>query len=115
MLVTNALFFGVCLWVLALVHSWWATVLVAAVLGFASGQLGFQLHDSGHRQMFSNRRGNTLTPFLTGNGPLGKSQGWWVGKHNRHPGHPHHQDLHPGIPLALITHSAERGDGKAPP
>src|SRR5260370_24887847 len=49
MLVTNTLFFGVCLWVLALVHSWWATVLVAPVLGFPSCRLGFHLHDSWHR------------------------------------------------------------------
>src|SRR5260370_14217757 len=88
MLVTNTLFFAVCLWVLALVHSWWATVLVAAVLGFASGQLGFQLHDSGHRQMFSNRRVNTLIAFLTGNGLLDKSQGRCAHKHNRHHGTP---------------------------
>jgi fatty acid desaturase len=112
MLVTNTLFFGVCLWVLALVHSWWATVLVAAVLGFASGQLGFQLHDSGHRQMFSNRRVNTLIAFLTGNGLLGMSQGWWVDKHNRHHGNPNHQDLDPDIGIGVIAYSPEQALGK---
>jgi fatty acid desaturase len=112
MLVTNTLFFAVCLWVLALVHSWWATLLVAAVLGFASGQLGFQLHDSGHRQMFSNRRVNTLIAFLTGNGLLGMSQGWWVDKHNRHHGNPNHQDLDPDIGIGVIAYSPEQAMGK---
>ena len=70
MLVTNTLVFGTCLWVLTLVHSVWGTVLAAAVLGFSSGQLGFQLHDSGHRQMFPSRRLNTLVGLVTGNGLL---------------------------------------------
>ena len=115
MLVTNALFFGVCFWLLALVHSWWATILLAAVLGFASGQLGFQLHDSGHRQMFSNRRLNTLIAFLTGNGLLGMSQGWWVDKHNRHHGNPNHQDLDPDIGIGVIAYSEEQALAKTGP
>ena len=112
MLVTNTLFFAVCVWLLALVHSWWATALVAGVLGFASGQLGFQLHDSGHRQMFSNRRLNTVIAFLTGNGLLGMSQGWWVDKHNRHHGNPNHQDLDPDIGIGVIAYSPEQAIGK---
>ncbi|TMG12200.1 MAG: acyl-CoA desaturase [Chloroflexi bacterium] len=115
MLVTNALFFGVCFWVLALVHSWWATALVAAVLGFASGQLGFQLHDSGHKQMFPSRRLNTLIGVLTGNGLLGMSHGWWVDKHNRHHGNPNHQDLDPDIGVGVIAYSEEQALAKTGP
>src|SRR5882672_12830668 len=80
MLVTNSVFFVAPLWALAVVHSWWATALAAAVLGLASGQLGFQLHDSGHKQMFPSRRLNTLIGVVTGNGLLGMSHGWWVDK-----------------------------------
>ena len=46
MLITNALLFAGTLWIFTLVHSLWATALVAAALAFVSGQLGFQLHDS---------------------------------------------------------------------
>ena len=67
MLATNTLAFATSLWLLTLVHSVWATIVLAALLGFVSGQLGFQLHDSGHRQMFPSRRVNTVIGILTGN------------------------------------------------
>src|SRR2546430_14229787 len=73
MLVTNTLAFATSLWLLSLTHSIWATVLAAAILGFISGQLGFQLHDSGHRQMFPSRRVNTFIGLVTGNRFLGLS------------------------------------------
>src|SRR5689334_4683914 len=97
MLATNAVLFGGTLWLLTLVHSVWATALVAAVLGVVSGQLGFQLHDSGHRQMFASRRLNAVIGIVTGNGLLGMSHGWWVDKHNRHHGNPNNIDLDPDI------------------
>jgi len=112
MLVTNTLVFGTCLLILTLVHSVWGTVLAAAVLGFASGQLGFQLHDSGHRQMFPSRRLNTLVGMVTGNGLLGMSYGWWVDKHNRHHGNPNHQDLDPDIDVGVIAYSEEQALAK---
>lgn len=108
MLVTNTLAFGISLWLLALVHNLWATVAVAALLGFVSGQLGFQLHDSGHRQMFSSRRLNTVIGVVTGNGLLGMSYGWWVDKHNQHHGNPNHQDLDPDIGVGVIAYSEEQ-------
>ncbi|TMC40474.1 MAG: hypothetical protein E6J28_01395 [Chloroflexi bacterium] len=101
MLVTNTLAFGTSLWLLTLVHSVWATVLLAALVGLVSGQLGFQLHDSGHRQMFASRRVNTAIGIVTGNGLLGMSHGWWVDKHNRHHGNPNHQGAREDGPLAL--------------
>ena len=112
MLLTNSLAFGTSLWLLALVDNVWATVLVAALIGFVSGQLGFQLHDSGHRQMFSSRRLNTAIGIATGNGLLGMSYGWWVDKHNRHHGNPNHQDLDPDIDVGVIAYSEEQAMAK---
>ena len=112
MLVTNSLAFVTVLGLLAIVESVWATVLVAALLGFMSGQLGFQLHDSGHRQMFANRRLNAAIGIVTGNGLLGMSYGWWVDKHNRHHGNPNHQDLDPDIDVGVIAYSQEQAMAK---
>jgi fatty acid desaturase len=112
MLVTNTAAFGLSLWLLTLAHSVWATVLAAAVLGFVSGQLGFQLHDAGHRQMFPSRRLNTVIGIATGNGLLGMSHGWWVDKHNRHHGNPNHQDLDPDIDVGVIAYSEEQALAK---
>src|SRR5882672_3466244 len=112
MLVTNTLAFGTSLWLLTLVQGVWATVLMAAVLAFVSGQLGFQLHDSGHRQMFQSRRLNTVIGIVTGNGLLGMSHGWWVDKHNRHHGNPNHQDLDPDIDVGVIAYSEEQAAAK---
>ena len=112
MLVTNAVLFGTCLWVIGLVHGVWATVLAAAILGLISGQLGFQLHDSGHRQMFPSRRLNTLIGLVTGNGLLGMSFGWWVDKHNKHHGNPNHKDLDPDIDVGVIAYSEEQALAK---
>jgi len=112
MLVTNTVAFATSLWLLSLVHGVWLTILAAALLGFVSGQLGFQLHDSGHRQMFSSRRVNTVIGVVTGNGLLGMSHGWWVDKHNRHHGNPNHQDLDPDIDVGVIAYSEEQALAK---
>ena len=112
MLVTNAILFGGCLWLFTLVHSWWATALIAAALGFCAGQLGFQMHDSGHRQMFPSRRLNTIIGIVTGNGLLGMSHGWWVDKHNRHHGNPNNVDLDPDIDIGVIAYSEEQALAK---
>jgi len=112
MLATNSLAFATSLALLALVDGVWATICVAALLGFVSGQLGFQLHDSGHRQMFPSRRLNTVIGIVTGNGLLGMSHGWWVDKHNRHHGNPNHQDLDPDIDVGVIAYSEEQALAK---
>jgi fatty acid desaturase len=112
MLITNSVLFAGCLWAFTLVHSAWATALLAAVLGFVSGQLGFQLHDSGHRQMFPSRRLNTVVGIVTGNGLLGMSHGWWVDKHNRHHGNPNNVDLDPDIDIGVIAYSEEQAIAK---
>ena len=112
MLITNTLAFATSLWLLALFHSAWATLLIAALLGIVSGQLGFQLHDSGHRQMFPSRRLNTVIGIITGNAMLGMSHGWWVDKHNRHHGNPNNVDLDPDIDIGVIAYTEEQALAK---
>src|SRR5438094_10546318 len=83
MLVTNTLAFGTSLWLLTLVHSVWATVLFAALLGLVSGQRGFELHASGHRQMVARRRLISALGLVTGSGPFATSREWCRCEHHR--------------------------------
>ena len=98
--------------VLAFVHAGWAVCLVAIGLGVMSGQLGFQLHDSGHRQMFRSRGLNSAVSFVTANVLLGMSSGWWIDKHNRHHGNPNHVDLDPDIAVGMVSYSTEQALAK---
>ena len=90
----------------------WPAAVIAAALGFAAGQLGFQLHDAGHRQMFGSRALNSAIGFVTGNLLLGMSHGWWVDKHNRHHGNPNHVDLDPDIKIGVVSYSTEQALAK---
>jgi fatty acid desaturase len=94
--------------VLALVRNPWVQAADAIVLGLISGQLGFQLHDAGHHQMFARRWKNTLVAFLTADVLLGMSYGWWVSKHNRHHANPNHVDDDPDINSPAIAYSTEK-------
>ena len=62
---TNLVLWTFCLLVLFTVGSLWAQAIAAVVLGIISGQLGFQLHDSGHRQMFNAPSKNALVGLVT--------------------------------------------------
>jgi fatty acid desaturase len=98
-------FLAACLVVFALFHNPWVQAANAVVLAFVSGQLGFQLHDSGHGQMFTKGWRNALVGLMTGNLLLGMSYGWWVEKHNRHHANPNHVDLDPDINMVAIVYS----------
>ena len=100
---------GVCLLLLVLVaHNPWLVALDAAVLGLVFGQLGFQLHDAGHKQMFEQNWKNHLVGYFTGNLLLGMSFGWWVDKHNRHHASPNHVDDDPDINNLAIAYNREQ-------
>lgn len=110
--VGNVLAFAALFALLAVFHQPWVIGLVAAGLGFVSGQLGFQLHDAGHRQMFAARTLNLAVGFLTGNLLLGMSYRWWVDKHNRHHGNPNHVDLDPDIKVGMVSYSTAQAMAK---
>jgi fatty acid desaturase len=109
---TNLLMWTACLVVLFTVGTVWAQALAAAVLGIISGQLGFQLHDSGHRQMFASPGKNALVGLVTANLMLGMSYGWWVQKHNRHHGNPNDVDLDPDIKVGAIAYTEEQAQAR---
>jgi len=99
---------GVCLLLLVLFKNPWLIALDAIALGLVSGQLGFQLHDAGHKQMFEDNWKNNLVGYFTGNGLLGMSFGWWVDKHNRHHASPNHVDDDPDINNLAIAYNREQ-------
>jgi fatty acid desaturase len=95
-----------CLVVFGLFHNPWVQAANALVLAVITGQLGFQLHDAGHRQMFARRWKNAVVGLVTGDLLLGMSYDWWVDKHNRHHANPNHVDMDPDINTATISYSA---------
>src|ERR1700686_5406665 len=109
---TNVVVWTFCLVLVFTVGAVWAQALAAVALGLVSVQLGFQLHDSGHRQMFASPGKNAFVGLLTANLLLGVSYGWWVEKHN-----PNDVDLDPDIKVGAIAYNdeqarARRGAGR---
>ena len=96
---------AVCLGGLVLLHNPWLLGLDAILLGLVSGQLGFQLHDAAHRQMFDSTSVNRWVGLLTGDLLLGMSYGWWYMKHNRHHANPNDLDDDPDINNPAIVYS----------
>jgi len=105
---TNLVVWFFCLVLVFTLGSVWAQALSAVGLGIASVQLGFQLHDSGHRQMFVSPGKNALVGLFTANLRLGVSYGWWVQKHNRHHGNPDDVDLDPDSKVGAIAYNDEK-------
>ena len=105
MIILNTTLLAACWAILVVFHNPWIQAADAIVLGLVSGQLGFQLHDAGHHQMFERRWKNLLVGFLTADALLGMSYGWWVDKHNRHHANPNHVDLDPDIHSPAMVYS----------
>jgi fatty acid desaturase len=108
----KALLFAACLAALVLVQNLGLRALLAVVLAILSGQLGFQMHDAGHRQMFRSRRLNLAVGLVTADLLLGMSFGWWVQKHNRHHANPNSLDLDPDVDTPAIAYSVEQAEGR---
>ena len=104
----NLAMLGLCLLLLLVLHNTGLIALTAIALGLVSGQLGFQLHDAGHKQMFERNSLNDLVGYVTGDLLLGMSYGWWVEKHNRHHANPNHVDFDPDINNLAIAYNQEQ-------
>ena len=92
---------------MVLLHNPWVRVLDAVFLGLVSGQLGFQLHDSGHRQMFDRGWMNVVVGLVTADALLGSSFAWWVSKHNLHHANPNDVDEDPDISAGALIYTRE--------
>jgi fatty acid desaturase len=97
-----------CLALFGLLRNPWLQAANSVALAIISGQLGFQLHDAGHRQMFTTPWKNVAVGLLTGNLLLGMSYGWWVDKHNRHHANPNHMDRDPDVNMMAIAYSTSQ-------
>ena len=109
---TNVLLWTLCLVFVFAVGTVWGQALGAVGLAIMSVQLGFQLHDSGHRQMFDSPGKNALVGLATADLLLGVSYGWWVQKHNRHHGNPNDVDLDPDIKVGAIAYNDEQAQAR---
>ena len=107
-IVLNAILLAACCAILVVFRNPWIQAVDAILLGLVSGQLGFQLHDAGHHQMFERKWKNVFVGFLTADALLGMSYGWWGDKHNRHHANPKHLDLDPDINSPAIVYSVEQ-------
>ena len=96
---------------LFVLEPFWLKLLDTVLLAIAFVQVGYLLHDAGHRQIFAKPRHNDLvmlvTCFL-----LGASRSWWFDMHNQHHAHPNDLDLDPNTALPVLAFSEEQALGK---
>ena len=104
-------FLGASLAFLLIVESFWLQLLNAAFLAFAFTQMGFLVHDAGHRQIFNRTANNDLFGLAT-NLLLGFSRSWWVDTHNQHHVNPNDLDLDPHTALPVFAFSEEQARSK---
>lgn len=104
----NYALLGICFAIFAWFRNPWVVLLNAAFLSFISGQVGFVMHEAGHRQMFRQGWLNVLIGLIHANLLLGISYGYWVRKHNQHHANPNHVDHDPDIDIPVIAFSPEQ-------
>lgn len=104
----NTLLFVLCFVTFGLWHQAWTEALGAVALGLVTGQLGFQLHDAGHHQMFARARANHLVGLVTGDLLVGISYAWWADEHTRHHANPNHMERDPDVENVALAYSLEQ-------
>lgn len=108
--------YAACIWIFTWASSPAALFLNTCLFAFVSVQLGFLMHDAGHRAIFRSSWKNELVGLFAGNVLNGLAFGWWSPHHNRHHAHPNHDELDPDLPvlrvmLALSDEEARRSRG----
>ncbi len=83
-----------------------------ALLGVLYAQVGFLMHDAGHRQIFRSTAANNAVGFICANLLVGLSFSWWMDKHNRHHASPNQLDTDPDIDFPVLAFSEEQALSK---
>lgn len=83
-----------------------------ALLAFLYTQIGFVMHDAGHRQVFRSVAANDYLGLVCANLLIGLSFDWWKDKHNRHHAHPNHEDHDPDIEFPMLAFSEKQAISK---
>jgi fatty acid desaturase len=91
----------------------WLQLINSVYLAFVFTQIGFVVHDSGHRQTFRSARKNRVVCMIHANLLLGFSYTRWVYMHNRHHNRPNQLDLDPDIDIAFLAFSESQASQKA--
>lgn len=86
-----------------------------ALLAFIYTQIGFVMHDAGHRQVFRSPAANDRLGIVCANLLIGLSFDWWCDKHNRHHTHPNQEDHDPDIDFPVVAFSEEQALAKPKP
>ena len=84
----------------------------AALMAFASGQIGLLGHDAGHCQLFRRQRWNMVLGQLCAL-CTGVSRLYWVEKHNEHHALPNHEDMDPDIDYVVMAFTADQAQKKS--
>jgi fatty acid desaturase len=92
-----------CILALIMLKDTWWQLLTAATLGITFTQIGFIVHDAGHRQIGKSRGSNHTLGLVCADLIVGFSFEWWVSKHIRHHVHPNHEGLDPDIESRVIA------------
>jgi fatty acid desaturase len=75
------------------------------LLAVATGQIGFLLHDTAHRQVFGPGARADAVVLVTGPLLMGVSGVWWKEKHDRHHAHPNDEKRDPDIQINVVAFS----------
>lgn len=94
--------FFACIALAALSGNWFVTVILAVLAGFAALQLGYVMHDAGHRQCSQKKAVNDRIGFLA-TAIIGIPFYIWIEAHNSHHNNPNHEEEDPDISLPLIA------------
>lgn len=86
-----------------------------ALLAFVYTQIGFVMHDAGHRQVFRSPAANDRLGMVCANLLIGLSFDWWCDKHNRHHTHPNQEDHDPDIDFPVVAFSEKQALEKPRP
>ncbi len=101
-----------CVAILAASDSIAVQLVNGAFLAFVFTQIGFVMHDAGHRQIMRTPGANDVVGMICANLLIGLSYGWWTDKHNRHHANPNQLDLDPDIDFPVVAFSEEQALAK---